>query len=299
MQLDRRFLVVVASSLLWAALVSAAFYRVASRAAARPPEQTEKNLVVAAEPLPLGAVVMPQYVKTVRVPERLFPAGGFGSPEEVVDRPVVSPILAGEPVLEGRLAARGSGMGLAPLIPPGMRALSVRVNDVVGVAGFVLPGMRVDVLVTGRPPGKEDSVTSTVLENILVLSAGQTIQADAKASSITVPAVTLLVDPAQAEILTLASTEGRIQLVLRNSTDQQKASPPGRELRELYGTAPRAPVREAVRAPSRPPRAQPEAAARPAPAAALPVALFPMGDEVVMIRGNQKTLETPQPGKAN
>jgi len=290
---------VVACSLVWAAIVSAAFYRVASHAAASP-DRSEKSLVVAAESLPLGAVVKSQSVKTVRVPVRLFPEGGFGRTEEVQDRPVVSPILAGEPVLEGRLAARGSGMGLAPLIPPGMRALSVRVNDVAGVAGFVLPGMRVDVLVTGRPPRQEESMTSTVLQNILVLSAGQTIQADAKASSITAPVVTLLVDPAQAEVLTLASNEGRIQLVLRNSTDQHQATPPGRQLRELYGGG----KREA--SPARVPRSRGEA---PSAEARVPAALTPdrtaspplpaTEEPIVVIRGSQKTVEMPPAGKAN
>jgi len=96
-----------------------------------------------------------------------------------------------------------------------MRALTVRVNDVVGVAGFVMPGMRVDVLVTGKPPGQEGVVTTTVLQSILVLTAGTTIQPDARGQAINAPNVTLLVTPDQAEILTLASSEGRIQLVLR------------------------------------------------------------------------------------
>ena len=101
-----------------------------------------------------------------------------------------------------------------------MRAISVRVNDVVGVAGFVLPGMRVDVLVTGKPPNRADTETQTVLQNITVLSAGQTIQTDGKSQPIVAPVVTLLVTPAEAEALTLANVEGHIQLVLRNSTDQ-------------------------------------------------------------------------------
>ena len=110
----------------------------------------EKPLVVAARALPLGSMLARDAVKLRSVPEKLFPSGGFSRLEDVLDRPVISPIQAEEPVLEARIAARGSGVGLRPMIPPGMRAISVRVNDVVGVAGFVLPGMRVDVLVTGQ-----------------------------------------------------------------------------------------------------------------------------------------------------
>ena len=125
-----------------------------------------------------------------------------------------------EPVVAGRLAERGSGFGLAPMIPAGMRAVAVKVNEVVGVAGFVLPGMRVDVLVTVRPPGDAGARTSTILQNVPVVSAGQQIQADGSGRAVNVPVVTLLVTPEQAETLTLAGGEGRIQLVLRNSSDQ-------------------------------------------------------------------------------
>jgi pilus assembly protein CpaB len=115
-----------------------------------------------------------------------------------------------------------------------MRAASVRVNDVAGVAGFVLPGMRVDVLVTGKPPGADDTFTATVLQNVTVLSAGQTVQTDGKSQSMSVTVVTLLVDPLQAESLTLAANEGHMQLVLRNSSDQKVEATARRELRELY-----------------------------------------------------------------
>ena len=224
------------------------------------------------------------------MPEKLFPHGAFSRTEEVLDRPVMSPIQPDEPVVEARLAVRGSGGGVAPLIPPGMRALAVRVNDVVGVAGFVLPGMRVDVLVTGRPPGRDDTVTTTVLQNIAVLSAGKTIQVDAKSQSISTPVVTLLVNPAQAEVLTLANNEGRIQLVLRNSTDQGTAKPPGHDLREMYaldrGNA-------AAPAASRP---RQRASSRPQVApAAVPLAAPPPPERVLVIRGNLKTEETVEP----
>lgn len=285
MRLDRRFLIVVGLSLIWALVVSVVFYRAASSAGKKRPFVAEKPVVVAVETLPLGAVIRPQSVKLAQIPEKLFPRGGFSRLEDVLDRPVMSPIQPDEPVVEARLAVRGAGGGVAPLIPPGMRAISVRVNDVIGVAGFVLPGMRVDVLVTGRPPGHDDTVTTTVLQNIAVLSAGKTIQADATSQTITTPVVTLLVTPAQAESLTLANTEGRIQLVLRNSIDQDLAQTPGRDLRQLYNF--NGPMKSAEAAP----RAVADRAARP-PAPPAPVIVPPPEPErILVIRGIQKSQE--------
>jgi len=288
--MDRRFLTVLGVSLLFALFVSSLFYQMTARAGARKAESSEaKDLVVAAKPLTLGITVKPTDVKVVKIPTDQFPKQGFTKVEEVIDRPVISNILLDEPLLEGRLAARGSGLGIAPIIPVGMRAVTVRVNDVVGVAGFVMPGMRVDVLVTGRPPGNDThTMTTTVLQNILVLTAGTTMQPDARGQAINAPNVTLLVTPEQAEILTLASNEGHIQLVLRNGGDQTIEKTPGRHVTELYGKAPREQQRAA--APTAPrPRPKPvvvaQAPAPPPPPPAPPV------DQVVVIRGNQKSVE--------
>ena len=300
MRLDRRFVMVVGVSLVWACLVSGIFYRLAAGARRSGFSGPEKPLIVASRPLPMGAVVDKDSVKTIRIPERLFPKGGFSRAEEVLDRGVISAMEPDEPLLDARLAARGSGVGLAGMIPPGMRAISVRVNDVVGVAGFVLPGMRVDVLVTGRPPGRDDTVTATVLQNITVISAGQTVQVDAKSQPINTPVVTLLVNPAQAEALTLALTEGKIQLILRNSTDHQVAQTAGRQTRELYAmervisqpeTVPRAAPgqRRPVAEPARP-----RVSGKPL-TVSLPAA---PPEEVMVIRGNVKTLESSAPGPA-
>ena len=288
MRIDRRFAIVVGLSLIWAFLVSAAFYRVAGGGSRhqRGPEP-QRVIVVAVEPMPVGAVIKPASVKLSSVPESLFPAGAYSRIEDVLERPVISPIQAAEPIVEARIAARGSGGGLAPLIPPGLRAISVRVNDVVGVAGFVLPGMRVDVLVTGLPPGHEGMMTATVLQNIMVLSAGQTIQVDAKSQSINTPVVTLLVTPAQAEALTLANNEGKIQLVLRNSSDQQVAATSGRELRELYGLA-----KDRI-APAPAPAVRYRSISKlPPPLAVTPRPAEAPSDGVVVIRGNQKVIES-------
>jgi len=237
--MDRRFLTVLGVSLVFALVVSAIFYNLTARAgapAANAPEVKEmKDVVVAARPLSIGTAIKPGDVKVNKVPVDQFPKNAFTKVEEVMDRPVVSNILLEEPVILGRLGERGSGQGIAPIIPVGMRAVTVRVTEVVGVAGFVLPGMRVDVLVTGRPPDSNDTVTTTVLQNIVVLSAGQTYQPDAKGQAINANTVTLLVSPEQAELLTLAGNEGRIQLVLRNGSDHGIEKTSGRQLGELFG----------------------------------------------------------------
>jgi pilus assembly protein CpaB len=234
MHFDRRFAMVIGLSLGWAFVVSAIFYRLAGQGRSGA-AKTRKSVVVAVERLPVGANITRQSVKLVSLPVEVSPKDGFSKIEDVLDRPVIETVQADEPLVAARLAERGSGMGLAPMIPSGMRAISVRVNDVVGVAGFILPGMHVDVLVTGRPPNRNDTFTRTVLQDIAVLSAGQTIQADVKNPSIKATVVTLLVSPAQAEALTLANNEGHIQLVLRNSTDRQTAATGGKELHDLYG----------------------------------------------------------------
>jgi len=318
MRFDRRFMVVLGVSLGWALVVTAAFYRLASgRANHAQPEQL-KQIVVAVRPLEAGGMVERSSVGLRRVPEALVPRGAFGKVEDVLDRPVIAAIQGDEPVVEARLAIKGSGAGLGPMIPPGMRAVSVRVNDVVGVAGFVLPGTRVDVLVTGKPPSREDTETQTVLQNITVLSAGQTIQNDGKSQPIVTPVVTLLVSPADAEALTLANNEGHIQLVLRNSTDQTSVATRGRKLHDLY-TGPRAgevlpnerpDTAGVVRSPRSDgtplaPRTDRVAATpRPgSPASASPSAASPEvagnsgrgapePDQIIMIRGAVKKIET-------
>ncbi len=272
-------------SIVLALVVSAVFYQMSTRGARSKPKQVEfRDLVTAAQPLPVGTSVKREELKITKIPVDLFPRGGFSKVEEVIDRPVVSNVLLDEPVLEGRLAARGSGMGLAPIIPPGMRAVSVRVNDVVGVAGYVLPGMRVDVLVTGRPPNFNGTITSTVLQNIVVLTAGQVLQPESRGQAINTPVVTLLVTPAQAETLTLAGNEGRIQLVLRNGADQGTETTPGRETAELFARG-----KSKADVPEKAPAHKPKTAVLAVPVP--PTRPAAVADEVVMIRGNQRTVE--------
>jgi len=171
----------------------------------------------------------------------------------VIGRGVVSDLYQNEPILESRLAAAGSGGGLAATIPPGMRACAVKVDDVVGVAGFVTPGMRVDVLISGVPPGApnpaEGTQVETILQNIQVLSAGTDYQKDADGKAKPVQVVNLLVTPEQAEILSLIGNQVRIQLVLRNPLDTTIATIPGTAMGSLFGNKNPAPVKE--RAPER------------------------------------------------
>src|SRR5215475_13456506 len=179
--MDRRFLTVLGVSLVFALVVSSVFYQMTARSGGPTKSDTnQKDVVVATHPLTVGVMIKPADVKIAKISAEAFPKGGFSKVEEVLDRPVVSNILIDEPISEGRLAAKGSGLGLAPTIPVGMRAVTVRVNDVASVAGFVLPGMRVDVLVTGRPPNGNGDMTATALQNVLVLSAGQVMQADTR-----------------------------------------------------------------------------------------------------------------------
>lgn len=304
--MDRRFLTVLGVSLVFALVVSAIFYQLTARAGtptATAPESKEmKDVVVAAKPLSLGTSIKPGDVKVSKLPVDQFPKGAFSKVEEVMDRPVVSNILLEEPIIVGRLGERGSGQGIAPIIPVGMRAVTVRVTEVVGVAGFVLPGMRVDVLVTGRPPESNEMVTTTVLQNIVVLSAGQTYQPDARGQAINANTVTVLVTPEQAELLTLAGSEGHIQLVLRNGSDHGIEKTPGRQLAELYGrTAPKRNRNQANSegantegpAPAPRPRLRPvtvaAAAIAPPPVAAPPPP--PPPDEIVTFRGTVRTVE--------
>ncbi|MCP5112154.1 MAG: Flp pilus assembly protein CpaB [bacterium] len=286
--MDRRFLTVLGVSLVFALVVSSIFYQISARSGSSSSEgETEMtDLVVAVKPLSVGATVKPDDVKVVKVPTSQFPAGGMSNVEEVVDRPVISNILLDEPVHQGRLAPRGSGAGLAPVIPEGMRAVTLKVNEVVGVAGFVFPGMRVDVLVTGRPPDGSDKMTTTFMQNILVLTAGQQLESDAQGRAINARVVTLLVSPNQAELITLAEDEGRVRLVLRNGSDQKVAKTKGARQRELYGAS--APKRPAYR-----PEPRPVARAAPLP----PPPAQP--DQIVVFRGTEKSVQVVRSGQGS
>lgn len=298
--MDRRFLTVLGVSLVFALVVSSVFYQMASKAGSGKKQEVSdlKDVVVAGRPMNPGTTVTAEDLKVIKMPVAQVPKGSFSKAEDVLGRPVISQILLEEPILDGRLSQRGAGVGVAPIIPPGMRAVTVRINDIVGVAGWVQPGMRVDLLITGDPPGKGTRVTKTVLQNIHVLSVGATMQVDPKGQPVNAPNVTLLVTPAQAEAITLAANGGNIQMVLRNGADQEIAKTEGVNLHALYGI----PLKETGRAgryidpfsgeeeerPVRQARVRATAVEAPPPPPPPP----PVPDQVITIRGVDKKVET-------
>jgi pilus assembly protein CpaB len=238
--MNRRVFTVLAVAFVAAALCSYVVYRVIGGRLLAAAQHRTVTVVVARENIKLGTVLKESDLTTaswVGAP----PAGAILNTNDAKDRGVISDIYKGEPVMDNRLAAPGSGGGLAATIRPGMRACAVKVNDVVGVAGFATPGMRVDVLITGNPPGSNPNAVPrvrTILQNIEVLSAGTDISKSADGKPQQVQVVNLLVTPEEAELLSLAGNETHIQLVLRNPLDTQFAKPPGTSVASLFGDAP-------------------------------------------------------------
>ena len=232
--------------------------------------------------MPMGSVLTADNVRVIDFPEQAFPDGGFSDPEEVVDRTVMQHILINEPILSGKVTDKGAGYGLAPLIPEGQRAMAIAVNQVSGVSGYILPGSTVDILLTGSPPGQGDRMTTTVLEKVTILSTGHQQRPDASGQPQNVPVVNVLVTPEQAELLTLATREGSVQLILRNPIDEDESADdrPGVRTRDLYAkTRPEPPARG--------PRPRPRVVVRTAPPPPPPPPVT-----VEMIRGNTRSVET-------
>jgi pilus assembly protein CpaB len=196
-----------------------------------------RPVVIAANDLDVGAEIAAGDVKVIAWPQDSVPPQAISDPKDVVGRGIISPVIQNEPIVASKLSSKESGGGLPPAIPPGLRALSVRVNEVIGVAGYVLPGTRVDVLATVNPTNNAGDITSkVVLTNVQVLAAGTKIERDVeKNKPIPVSVVTLLVAPEESERLTLAATEGKIQLALRNPLDKSIPSTPGIRPAALLG----------------------------------------------------------------
>jgi pilus assembly protein CpaB len=180
-----------------------------------------RPVVVAAGDLDVGVELGRNDIRMIDWPANAVPATVISDPNEVIGRGLILPVIENEPILPNKLASKEAGAGLPPAIPPGLRAVSVKVNEVIGVAGYVLPGTRVDVVATVSPTQQPGDMTSKViLTNVQVLAAGTRIDRDIeKNKPMPVSVVTLLVNPDEAERLTLASTEGKIQLALRNPLD--------------------------------------------------------------------------------
>ena len=177
--------------------------------------------VAASQNLDPGSLLATTNLKMVDWPTSAPLDGSFIKPEDIVGRTLLYPIANGQPILERDLSAAGAGIGLSAKIPDGMRAISLRDDEIVGVAGFLLPGTHVDVLVTYRSPTGTETITSIVLQDVQVLAAGQKTQADPDGKAATSSVVTLLVSPSDAEKLTQASTQGTVHFVLRNGADRQ------------------------------------------------------------------------------
>lgn len=183
------------------------------------------RVVAAVDQLPAGTPLAPENIRVVNWPASMPLTGAFSRPEQVIGRSLIYPVSANQPVVESDLAAPGSGLGLSVKIPEGMRAISIRSNDVVGVAGFLYPGSHVDVLLTYRPDSASTPLTQTILQDVEVLTAGQTLEPDPKGKPQTVNVVTLLLSPRDAQKLVLATQQGSVQFVLRNGADQNKPEP--------------------------------------------------------------------------
>ena len=207
------------------------------------------DVVVALDDIQVGARIEEHDLRVAKFPASGLPGGAYSKRSQVLGRGVIIPIAKGEFILPSKLAPENAGSGLPSLIPPGMRAVSVRVNEVVSVAGFVGPGTRVDVLLTGTPNGSTENQTTTVLQNVAVIASGHTLERNASGEAQNTPVITLLASPEDAERLTLASSEGKIQLSLRNPLDTHQDSVDPANAKGLYkgGTAPAAPPRAAVR----------------------------------------------------
>ena len=244
--MNKRVQLILLGAFVVAALCSYVVYRVAGARFAMNHTKTTK-VVIAAKDIKLGTVLQDTDLSTVEL-AGAPPKGALLNRQDALGRGVISDIYEGEPILESRLAAVGAGGGLASTIRPGMRACAIRVDEVVGVAGFVTPGMHVDVLISGNPPSAATGPNSdgprvrTLLQNLEVLSAGTDIQRDVDGKPQQVQVVNLLVTPEQAEALSLASNQTKIQLVLRNPLDTAIAQPPGTAVAALFGSKPSEPA---------------------------------------------------------
>jgi pilus assembly protein CpaB len=254
-----RTFIVMAVATVTAGIASFGVYAAVKSIPVREVEVAHTFVAVAAHNLPTGARITEKDVKLVAWPAKSPVSGSFSELKPILDRGLVAAVGENEPFTETKLAPIGSGAGLPPSIPPGMRAMSVKVDEVIGVAGFVVPGTRVDLVVTLRGTGQtEESMSRTVASNVLVLTAGtkfdQEQAKDGKAQPSTV--VTLAVSPSDAERVALASSEGKISLALRNPLDVTPTETAGVRVTALrlgMGSAP----------PPEPVKVKPTAARRP------------------------------------
>lgn len=293
---NKRFFIVLAGALLFGLLAAVSVTRYLSSAQAY--TKNLNNVAVAKVAIPLGTKIIPEQLMVVQFPKESIPDGSFDSLEKLTGRVAIMNIAPREPVTEARLAPEGAAAGLSAVIPEGYRAMTVKVDDVVGISGFIMPGTLVDVVVVIEPAektGMQDPISKIVLQNIKVLANGVNIDQPAdRREANSVKAVTLLVTPEQAEKLALASSEGKLQLVMRNSIDQGDEPTKGINKRDLLGGDRATPAPEPGSLKSEQPEAKPaprrvrmQAEAKPMPVVA-PVLPQAPRSSVEMIEGAKK-----------
>ena len=293
MNRNTRTVVVVGVAVLLAVVASLGMYRIVSRMPAKAAEVTTVDVVVAQHPLKLGTRILADHVKVVRWPVDAPVEGAFSKVDDVLNRGVIAPVATNEPLTGAKLAALEAGAGLPPSIPQGMRAISVKVNEVVGVAGFVVPGTRVDVMVTlkGRQ-NDEQSMTRIVCSNVQVLTAGTRYDQEKAKEGNAIPStvVTLLVKPDDGERIALAAEEGQLMLSLRNPLDVEPTVTTGVKTASLFGQPAPAPAKPRSAAPRR------DAKADVAPVVA-PPPVTPY--RVEQLKGGKRSEEVVKPSGGN
>ena len=234
---NKRFFIVLVGALLFGLLAAFSVSRYLSSAQAY--SKNLSRVAVAKVAIPVGTRIIAEQVMVVPFPKESTPDGAFDLPDKLVGRVAVTNIAPREPITESRLAPEGTAGGLSAVIPEGYRAMTVKVDDVVGISGFIMPGTLVDIVVVINPDegaGRKDPISKIVLQNIKVLANGKNIdQPENQRDANSVKAVTLQVTPEQAEKLALAASEGRLQLVMRNSIDQGDEQTTGIDKRSLLG----------------------------------------------------------------
>jgi pilus assembly protein CpaB len=203
-------------------------------------KQPEAMYAAPSRALQAGEVLKAEDMEVVAWPGNDPIEGAFSQTAEAIGREVLFPLAKGQPILDSDLSAAGAGTGLASKIPDGMRAIALRSDEVVGVAGFLVPGSHLDVLVTYHSEISPDAITATVLQNAVVLAAGHQLEPDPTGKTADVTVVTLLLTPEQAERAVLASTQGAIHFVLRNGADTSRSGETPMRLSQLSGQAPAA-----------------------------------------------------------
>lgn len=287
MNRQTRTLIVVAVAIVAATVASYGTYRALSQMPQRPVEMPTKKAVVAAKPMPLGTLITRDTVKLVDWPSQTPLQGGFATVDEVVDRGLITSVVENEPIVENKLAPKEAGAGLSPTIKQGMRAISIRVNEVIGVAGFVVPGSRVDIVTILKNNGG-DTLSRVVVGNVTVLTAGtrydqDEARTDGKAIRSTV--VTLMVDPLDADRIALAQSQGELMLTLRHPLDGEPADDRGVRLASLYSGA-----ADAAPRPAAPVVRRVAAAPAPAPPPPPPVARAYTVETIRAAKRSEETL---------